>query len=110
MCSYVRKNAETPIIPGYTADAKFDGSGLMVHMKKEFLTTGMVGLKRCCVKNLRRNEIMLVRLLELSWWLYIHEKKQLHEVIYMTSETPNRHMLRIFKEATHSRREKKLHF
>jgi hypothetical protein len=35
---------------------------------------------------------MLVRLLELSWWLYIHEKKQLHEVIYMTSETPNRHM------------------
>jgi hypothetical protein len=36
---------------------------------------------------------MLVRLLELSWWFYIHEKKQLHEVIYMTSETPNRHKL-----------------
>jgi hypothetical protein len=35
---------------------------------------------------------MLVRLLELSWWFYIHEKKQLHEVIYMTSETPNRHI------------------
>jgi hypothetical protein len=23
----------------------------------------------------RRNEIMLVRLLELSWWFYIHDKK-----------------------------------
>jgi hypothetical protein len=34
---------------------------------------------------------MLVRLLELSWWFYIHDEKQLHEVIYMTSETPNRH-------------------
>jgi hypothetical protein len=48
MRSYVRENAETPIIPGYTANAKFDGSGLMVHMEKEFFTTGMVGLKRCC--------------------------------------------------------------
>jgi hypothetical protein len=47
------------------------------------------------VKDLRRNEIMLVRLLELSWWFYIHEKKQLHEVIYMTSETPNRHRKRM---------------
>jgi hypothetical protein len=35
---------------------------------------------------------MLVRLLELSWWFYIHEEKQLHEVIYITSETPNRHI------------------
>ena len=34
---------------------------------------------------------MLVRLLKLSWWFYIHDKKQLHEVIYITSETPNRH-------------------
>ena len=35
---------------------------------------------------------MLVRLLELSWWFYIHEKKQLHEVIDTPSETPNRHI------------------
>jgi len=28
-----------------------------------------------------RNEIMLVRLLELSWWFYIHGKKQLHDII-----------------------------
>ena len=34
---------------------------------------------------------MLVRLLELSWWFHIHEKKQLHEVIDTPSETPNRH-------------------
>jgi hypothetical protein len=36
---------------------------------------------------------MLVQLLELSWWFYIHEKKQLHEVIYISSETSNRHRI-----------------
>jgi hypothetical protein len=39
---------------------------------------------------------MLIRLLELSWLvvLNIHDKKQLHEVIDISSETLNRHIER----------------
>jgi len=37
---------------------------------------------------------MIVQLLELSWWLYIHGQKQLHEVIDTSSETLNCHILR----------------
>jgi hypothetical protein len=56
MRSYVRKNAETPIIPSYTANAKFNGSSLIVHIEKEFFTTSIVRLKRCC-KYLKRQPI-----------------------------------------------------
>jgi hypothetical protein len=48
MRSYVRKNAETPIIPSYTANAKFNRSSIIVHIKKEFFTTSIVRLKKCC--------------------------------------------------------------
>jgi hypothetical protein len=54
--SYVRKNVETPIIPSYTANAKFNRSSLIVHIEKEFFTTSIVKLKRCC-KYLKRQPI-----------------------------------------------------